>query len=241
MNRAGLACDTMQTAVHNRNAWETAYDAIQDLILQTGIPPGAAVTETALSRWLGISRTPIREALKRLEQEGLIVIANRRKYVCLRTICEIEELFELKICIEGAVAGWAAEGAGAGRRRDIKAALGRMKRLAAGRPADIAKEQAWLDGWLARDQRFHALVFDIAGNQRARQIIRTRNLQWRQFKLGMLTLEGRVERSVVEHEAVADAILSGRPACARRAMESHLRNLRCELVKLMRLRHYPTL
>lgn len=158
----------MQTAVHNRNIGEKVYDAIQDLILQMEIPPGAAVTETAPSRWRGISRPPIREAPKR----------------------------------------W---------------------------------EQAWLDEWLARDPQFHALVFDGAGNERARQIIRTCNLQWHRLKLGMLTLEGRVERSVGEHEAVADAILSGKPARARRALESYLRNLRRELVKVMRLRHYPTL
>jgi DNA-binding GntR family transcriptional regulator len=56
----------------------------------------------------------------------------------------------------------------------------------------------------------------------------------------MLTLEGRIEKSVAEHEAVGRAILSGRGAAAQKAMESHLRNLRKELVKIMRLFHYPS-
>ena len=56
----------------------------------------------------------------------------------------------------------------------------------------------------------------------------------------MLILEGRVERSVAEHEAVAGAIRAGRPADARKAMETHLQNLKRELVKVMRLPRYPT-
>src|SRR4030042_1026715 len=75
-----------------------------------------------------------------------------------------------------------------------------------------AWEQAWLDGWLDSDQRFHDALFDLAANKRARQVIRTCNVQWHRLKLGMLTLEGRVERSVAEHDQIAGAILSGSAA-----------------------------
>jgi DNA-binding GntR family transcriptional regulator len=230
----------MQTATQNRNAWEKACDEIQDLILRMEIKPGAVVTETALSRRLGISRTPIREAFKKLEQEGLIVTTGRRKHVCILTIREIGEIFDLKICIEGAVAAWAAQRTGDTQRSELGAVFEDMNRIASARPAEASQEQAWLDEWLDRDERFHEIVFEMAGNKRARQVIRTCNMQWHRLKLGMLTLEGRVERSVAEHEAVASAILAGRPAEARKAMETHLQNLKRELVKVMRLLHYPT-
>jgi DNA-binding GntR family transcriptional regulator len=204
------------------------------------IKPGEAVTETALSKRLGISRTPIREAFKKLEQDGLLVTTGRRKHVCVLTVREVEEIFDLKICIEGAVAAWAAERADDSRRSQIKTVLDRMKQIAAARPAEASKEQAWLDEWLDGDRQFHEIIFGAAGNGRARQVIRTCNMQWHRLKLGMLTLEGRVERSVAEHEAVAEAILAGRPAEARRAMEMHLLNLKKELVKVMRLLNYPT-
>jgi len=225
--------------VDNKNAWEHAYEAIQGLILRMEVKPGEAVTEIALSQRLGLSRTPVREAFKKLEQEGLIVTTNHRKRVYILTIQEMEEIFDLKICLEGTVARWAAERVSDGQRKKLQAAIGRMQRVAAGRPADAAREQEWLEEWLRSDQQFHDTLFEIAGNKRARQVIRTCNMQWHRLKLGMLTLEGRVERSVTEHEAVAQAILSGKPAVAQKAMETHLQNLRRELVKVMRLLHYP--
>ena len=209
------------------------------MILGMEIKPGEAVTETALSQRLGLSRTPVREAFKKLEQEGLIVTTNRRKRVYILTIREMEELFDLKICIEGAVARWAAEKADTDGRRRLRDALTQMKRVAAARPADALKEQVWLEDWLDSDRRFHDALFEMAGNGRARQVIRNCNMQWHRLKLGMLTLEGRVERSVTEHEQVAAAILSGKPSVAQKAMETHLQNLKRELVKLMKILHYP--
>ena len=223
-----------------QDAWEQAYETIQGLILQMEVKPGETVTETALSARLGLSRTPVREAVKRLEQEGLIVTTNRRKRVYILTIREMEELFDLKICIEGAVARWAAERGDPDSRRRLREALALMKRIAGSRPADPAKEQVWLDVWLDSDRRFHEALFDMAANKRARQVIRNCNMQWHRLKLGMLTLEGRIERSAAEHEAIARAVLDGKPAAASRAMETHLRNLQKELVKVMRILHYPT-
>jgi DNA-binding GntR family transcriptional regulator len=231
--------DMMPRTVENRTAWEQAYETIQGLILGMAIKPGEAVTEIALSQRLGLSRTPVREAFKKLEQEGLIVTTNRRKRVYILTIREMEELFDLKICLEGAVARWAAERADKDSRRRLRDVLLRMKRIAAARPADATQEQAWLEDWLDSDRRFHEALFEMAGNRRARQVIRNCNMQWHRLKLGMLTLEGRVERSVREHEQVASAILSGKPALAQKAMETHLQNLKKELVKVMRILHYP--
>ena len=231
--------NTTQASLPARNAWERACNEIQDLILRMEIKPGEAVTETALSKRLGISRTPIREAFKKLEQDGLLVTTGRRKHACILTICEAEEIFDLKICIEGAVAAWAAERAGDSQHKALGAVLDRMRQIAAARPAEASKEQAWLDEWLESDRQFHEIVFSAAGNSRARQVIRTCNMQWHRLKLGMLTLEGRIERSVVEHEAIAGAILAGRPTEARKAMETHLQNLKRELVKVMRLLGVP--
>jgi DNA-binding GntR family transcriptional regulator len=230
---------TLRT-VENRAAWEQAYETIQGLILGMEIKPGEAVTETALAQRLGLSRTPVREAFKRLEQEGLIVTTNHRKRVCILTIREMEELFDLKICVEGAVARWAAERTDEDGRRRLRDALAQMKRVAAARPAEAAREPAWLDRWLECDRRFHDVLFEMAGNPRARQVIRNCNLQWHRLRLGMLTLEGRVERSAAEHEDIARAILDARPARAQKAMETHLQNLKRELVKVMGLLHYPT-
>jgi DNA-binding GntR family transcriptional regulator len=224
----------------SRNAWEQAYEQIQELILGLAIKPGETVTETALSHRLGISRTPVREALKKLEQEGLIVTTNRRKRIYILTVSEMEEIFDLKICVEGAVARWAAERASDADRAKLAATVERMTEIAGQRPDDPSREQAWLNRWLRSDGRFHEILFAMAGNKRAQQVIRNCNVQWHRLKLGMLALEGRIEKSVREHQAVGRAILDRKPAAAQKAMENHLRNLKRELIKIMRLFHYPS-
>jgi len=223
----------------NGRAKQGAYEKIKNLILSAELRPGQAVTETALSKNLGFSRTPIREALHELEQEGLIITTNRRKRVYMLTVSEIEDIFDLKIEIESAVAGWAARRGSKIQFQQLEKISNQMQRLARLHPGSERKEQAWLNKWLAADRKLHALLFTMAGNKRARQIIQNFNSQWHQMKLGMLTLEGRIEKSAVEHERIVRAVCTQRPAQAEKQMRIHLKNLRRELVKIMRLAHYP--
>lgn len=229
----------MKTAQKNGRAKLKAYEAIRDLIIGGRLGPGRAVTETALSESLGFSRTPIREALHDLEQEGLIVTKNRRKRVYMLTVGEIEDIFDLKVEIESAVARWAAQRGSKNQFARLDKISAEMKRLARLRPSDERKEDAWLSRWLAADRKLHELMFAMARNKRAEQIVRNFNSQWHQLKLGMLTLEGRVEKSAIEHERIVQAVCARQPARAQQQMRSHLQNLRKELVKIMKLANYP--
>jgi DNA-binding GntR family transcriptional regulator len=230
----------MKSVRKNGRAKRKAYETIKGLIMSAKLRPGQAVTETALSKSLGFSRTPIREAFHDLEQEGLIVTRNRRKRVYMLTVSEIEEIFDLKIEIESAVARWAAQRGVKSQLEQLVKISREMNRLSRRRPSDERKEVVWLDKWLAADRKLHALLFVMAGNKRARQIIRNFNSQWHQLKLGMLTLEGRVERSAVEHERIVQAVCAGDSRNAGKQMRKHLRNLKKELVKIMKIAHYPS-
>jgi DNA-binding GntR family transcriptional regulator len=223
----------------NGYAKRKAYESIKGLILSGKLRPGQAVTETALSEKLGLSRTPIREALHELEGEGLIITNNRRRRVYVLTAHEIEDIFDLKIEIESAVAGWAARRGTKRQCQRLNTILNQMKLLARQRPENPRREEVWLSKWLTADRRLHALLFTMAGNTRARQTIQNFNSQWHQMKLGMLTLEGRVEKSAVEHERIVGEVCAQRPAQAQKQMRIHLQNLKRELVKIMRLAHYP--
>jgi DNA-binding GntR family transcriptional regulator len=229
----------MKTAEKNGRAKLKAYETIKSLIMSAKLRPGESVTETALSGNLGFSRTPIREALHELEQEGLIVTKNRRKRVYMLTVDEIEDIFDLKIEVESAVARWAAQRGSENQLKQSERISDRMKKLARQRPGDERKEDAWLSKWMAADYRLHSLLFEMAQNKRAEQIVRNFNSQWHQLKLGMLTLEGRVERSAIEHERIIRAVCARQPGRAQQQMRSHLQNLKKELVKIMKLASYP--
>lgn len=218
-----------------------AYNAIRHRILAMEMKPGEVISEIKLSEDVGVSRTPLREALKQLEADGLIVSSGRRKRVFVLTIHEIEEIFELKIAIESAVARLATE---KGQQQDfdtLREILAQMQRFAEVVPEDTSEaHDRWLNEWLDMDRRFHDLLFAMAGNGRAEQIISNLNDLWHRLRVGLLAMEGRLQKSVNEHTGIARAILDGKPDEAEVRMRDHLNNLKKMITTIMSAFHFPT-
>ena len=220
-------------------ARETAYERIRDLILNMKLKPGETLSENRLAEDLGISRTPVREALNRLEQEGLIITSGRRKRAFVPTIKEIEDIFDLKVAIESGTARWAAGRGEELDRKELRNTVDMMQSVAAQRPEAGDKLEDWHDRWLELDERFHDTLARMAGNKRAKQIVDTLNAYWHRLKLGILAIEDRIEKAAVEHEQIAAAVLNGEGDEAARLMADHLEKLRTMLVGIMRAFHYP--
>jgi GntR family transcriptional regulator, rspAB operon transcriptional repressor len=225
--------------IKKANDREAAYKTIQELILSMHIKPGETVTETSLSHQIGIGRTPVREALKILEQEGLIVTHNRRKRVYILTVKEIEDIFDLKICIESAVVKWATENRTKEDGEKLKSLVAKMKQLSAMKVEDESDEKKRLEEWLRTDNELHSTLFKMADNKRAEQIIKNLNTQWHRLRVGIYTMEGRMERAVGEHERFIQAIVRGEATAAESNMRVHLENLKKELVKILKMFHFP--
>lgn len=222
-----------------REAWAKAYEEIRHRILAMEMKPGEIVSENKLSQELGISRTPIREALKQLEQDGLISSSNRRKRVFVLTIHEVEDIFDLKIAIESHIARWAAERGEKSERAQLQQVVQSMKRFA-DIPEDTSEVHAWIEEWLVVDEQFHALLYQMAGNKRSEQIIKNLNYQWHRLRIGLLAMEGRIQKSVKEHAAIAQVILEGEADDAERLMKEHLGNLKNMITTIMSAFHFPT-
>lgn len=222
------------------NAKEAAYALIKQLILDMHLKPGEAVTEITLSEKLAIGRTPVREALKSLELEGLIFSSNGRKRVYLLTIKEVEEIFDLKICIEGAVVRWAAEKGKDEEMAALRQTIGKMKEIANRVNNDEKEEAKTLADWLEKDRDLHSLIFKMADNNRAEQIITTINNQWHRLRVGIYTIEGRMMKAVVEHEEFVEEILRRDGVQAEEKMKVHLANLKNGLVKMLKIFNYPS-
>jgi DNA-binding GntR family transcriptional regulator len=205
-----------------------------------GIRPGQILSENSLARQLGISRTPVREALKALEREGLVVTDGRRKRAYVLTIEDVAEIFDLKSALEGKIARWAAERGSVAQRGALERITRRMESLAAHAPPEPKGRDTWHGKWLKLDEEFHDLLFHMAGNRRAEQVIRTQNSLWHRLRLGMIAIEGRIGRSTGEHVRIAAAICAGKGANAERLMEEHLGKLRDMLTSIMAAFHYPS-
>jgi DNA-binding GntR family transcriptional regulator len=218
---------------------QNSYDIIQEMIFSGKLKPGEVVTETSLSQRLGWSRTPIREALRQLEQEGLIVTEKRRKRINILSMRDIGEIFDLKIVIESTIAQWAAERGSNNKKEALGIALQHMLEIAHRRPSEDHEEKQWFDEYLKVDQEIHHLLFEMAENSKAEKIINNLNKQWHRLRVGLLAMEGRIEKSALEHQKFVRAILINDGEAASDSMKIHLSNLKRIIIKLMQHFFYP--
>jgi len=229
----------MKEPDREERAWEAAYEQIKELILSMDFKPGDIVSENRMAQRLGISRTPVREALKKLEQEGLVIASNRRKRVYVLTVKEVQEIFDLKQVVEGSVARWAAERGSEEDMGKLQAIIEEMGEIAAGKPEEPSRQEEWKHAWLEADKRYHEQLLAMAGNRRAAQLIQSLNTYWHRLRLGIVAIEGRIEISQAEHRKITEAVVRRDPDAAEKATVSHLENLKNMLVNIMKVFHYP--
>jgi len=213
--------------------FDDIYSLILGQIISGTLMPGEVITESGLAQRFGQSRTPVREALNRLECEGLIITTNRTKRVVSPGKMDILEIFELKELIEGDVAYKAARNINDRQVKQLEEIIRNMNSLALKKPHNETEEKELLDQWFTLDRQFHGLLFECAGNKRTRQLIATLNLQWHRMKVGLAAMEGRVGYAINEHALIAAAVIKKDPAKARKEMVAHLENLKKVIVRLM--------
>ena len=137
---------------------------------------------------------------------------------------DIENIFEIKVILEGVIARRAAGCQDAGLRAALKVAMEQMNRAAAA--GDYQR-------WRQADLELHRIVFAMCPNKRAGRIIANLNDQWYRVRVGFVALEGRIERSNCEHRAMVDSILAGDGDEAERQMRTHLSNVQEELMHVL--------
>ena len=149
-----------------------------------GLKPGEYITDSQIAVQLKISRTPVREAFHRLEKEGLLVYEARRGWkVYVLSLEDIEEIFDLKLTIEGMTARRAAECQDDRLHVDLQRAMDDLRNAAQ------AKD---LEAWTEADGRLHDVIFSMADNQRASAIIQNLNDQWHRVRAGFVARTGRM-------------------------------------------------
>jgi len=190
----------------------TAYDQLFDAIESGALKPGDRLLETDLAARFGVSRTPVREAIRRLEAEG-IVTHLPRVGAAVRTLGqqEIVELYEMRIVLETTAATMAAKHASDAEIRTLQSLNAQMTGNASD-PVKVAK----------LNRRFHHCIMQAARNQFLAHSYHA--LSHALILLGKTTLEtdARVARVTQQHDAIIAALLSGDGAAAASEMRSHM-------------------
>ncbi len=201
------------------NLANMAYRAILDMILNRHIPSGEVIVEDRLANALSISRTPIREALVRLESEGLVrKEANRPYRVRQVSNREYFQSMRLREILEGEAIANAIDKIDHAALKKIKTEMLRLRD-----EPKIHVEDHW-----AADEALHTMIADGSGNAVMAQIIRDLRVTTRMFELS--GLPSRIRPDCDEHLAIIAALESGDPAKARTVMEQHIRSLATDVL-----------
>jgi len=208
------------------SAAEQAHGRLKALILDNALPPGAQRLESELALQLGLSRTPVREALVRLQQEGLVEITPRHGMrVQPIAAADMREIYEVLNSLEPTAAELLA------RRADPAAGLERLDAACTAMEQALAAQDR--RAWAAADEAFHLGLVELCGNRRLAGMVMQ---VWDQsHRARMFTLHQRPlpARSTAEHRRVLDAIAAGEPERARDLYRRHRHRSGAELVSLI--------
>ncbi len=197
-------------------------DALRAAIVNCEIPPGSRLVQDELAARFGVSRIPLREALRTLEAEGLVVSEPNRGAVC-RPLepRDVADLYAVRLELERLSCKSAAE-----RFVDVREATAERRRA-----AELAIAQGDLAQLIEHDCDFHAGIARATGNRHLAQSLAG---SWSQIARAMhffFTLELYPENVWIEHEAIARAIAIGDAAGAVRAIESHISHSRDAILR----------
>lgn len=194
---------------------ERAYEAIKRSILSEDFPPGSFLAERQLAERLGMSKTPVKAALERLEMEGFIIVSPQQGIVVRDlTIHEIADLYEIRVALETyilrATAGRLADAQIAAVRANLKA----QEKLCGTR---------LLDEGVTLDTEFHMLFAEFLGNHEVLRVMRQLREKMQRVIQKVVQLHpARIDSNYEEHLGIAEAVIGGDGARAAKLVEAHL-------------------
>ena len=200
------------------------YEAIFAQLMSLRIAPGARITVDSLVKEFSVSHTPIREALGRLEGEGLVLKTHLIGYRAAPQITRrrFDELYELRLLLEPAAAAKAALFLDEAKLATLHQAAGVMARR------EGKDERLRYSNFARQDAIFHDKIMEFARNELIREML---NHQHTHFHIFRLMYHARVtEEALDEHEAILAALSAADPQAAERAMREHIENSRDRLL-----------
>ena len=197
---------------------EIVYEELRNLILTGKIKPGTRMMEIELAEDMGVSRTPIREAIRKLEKEGLVVIEPRKgAYASEVSVKDMEDILEVRANLEGLAAYLAAERITEAEKKALEEVKIKFREAVnEGNMADM----------ISYDTRFHHMIVEASRNnhlihmveQLQELVLRFRYIYYKDFK--------RAEDMIPEHKQIFEEIASGNGANARFEAFNHIDKLK---------------
>jgi DNA-binding GntR family transcriptional regulator len=200
------------------NTNEFIYNKIRDDITYGKIKPGERLFELELTKKYGISRTPIREAIRQLQSEGLLdVIPNKGARVTKLSIRELDEIYSIRAILEKYAVKLAAEKI---KKIDLAKIIETQKKL-----EKNASEKDYIK-YLENNIKFHFLFPKISGNQSLFQLIKDLRMRVYRYQYITLTIPNNLNLWLEQHQQIIDALINNDAELAAKNMERHLEKIK---------------
>jgi DNA-binding GntR family transcriptional regulator len=204
--------------------YQEVAERLRQRIFAHELTPGDWIDEQKLAEQYGISRTPLREALKVLAAEGLVDLKPRRGcYVTEISRQDIDDIFPLMAMLEGRCAFIAVQLAKPADIRDLKAIHDKL---------ELAAKENRIDAFFEANQEFHRRIQELTNNRWLLSVIQDLRKVLKLSRLHSLSLEGRLQQSLEEHRVIMAAFEAGDAEQAEKSMHDHLLYGREALAKM---------
>lgn len=204
--------------IKSKALYQEVAELLREKIYNSDLKPGESIDEVALAEAFGISRTPLREALKVLHAEGLVNLTPRRGcFVNKLTEQDLDEMFPVMALLEGRCALEAVTKAGPADLKRLEALHARLEKSAAA--GDV-------NGYFQCNCEFHETVQDLAGNVWLKKTTSELRKFLKLMRGRQLNLPGRLAASLEEHRRLMDTFRKRQPEAAEGIMRDHLMSQR---------------
>jgi DNA-binding GntR family transcriptional regulator len=208
---AAVNTDRAETSLSPRALYQDVAERLRQQIYARVLEPGSWIDETRLAIAWGISRTPLREALKVLAAEGLVTMKVRRgAYVTEMSRDDVAQVYHVLALLESDAAGVVAASATPAQRTELTQLHARLQ-------AQVRRR----DAFFATNEQFHMALLEMAGNRWALQTVRDLRKVMKLNRHHSLLKQGRLAESLAEHAAIMHAIEACDAAAATRLMKAH--------------------
>lgn len=205
---------------------DIVFQAMREAIIKGDLKPGERLMEVQLAEEMGVSRTPVREAIRKLELEGLVVMVPRKgAYVAGLTLKEVADVFEIRGSLEGLAAALAAD-------RITDEEVAELDNIL--EDISVAGEKGDVDTIIEKDALFHQILFNATRNDRLAQIISNLKEHIDRFRAQSFENPARFKGVLEEHQKILDSIKQGDIINAESLAKEHIYRVEYNIMEMLR-------
>ena len=193
---------------------DVVFENLREAIVEGKLKPGQRLMEVQLAEQLGVSRTPVREAIRKLELEGLVVMLPRKgAYVANVSLKDVIDVLEIRASLEGLAASLAAERISDEDIKKLEAIVDEFKE---------GVSESDVESLLKKDVEFHECIFKATNNKKLHQFINSLWEQVYRFRVTYISDYDSTVNIIEEHKMILDAIKRGDSEVAKKHAMEHI-------------------